>query len=151
MYTQILAALDGSPRTALVLRQAEQLAVDHHAALHLCRAVSVPLNMPVEAMTLSGVELSELLVEQARRDLDALRGTLTAPLPGDNHVLVGRPAQVVCEIAEALAADLVVIGSHGYGGLDPLLGTTAARIVNHASCSVLVVRPPPAAARHQPG
>ena len=37
-------------------------------------------------------------------------------------------------------ADLVVIGSHGYGGLDRLLGTTAAKVANRAPCSVLVVR-----------
>jgi universal stress protein F len=42
----------------------------------------------------------------------------------------------------------VVIGSHGYGGLDRVLGTTAAKIVNHASCSVLVVREAQAEARH---
>ena len=35
---------------------------------------------------------------------------------------------------------MIVIGSHGYGGLDRILGTTAARVVNHALCSVFVVR-----------
>ena len=39
---------------------------------------------------------------------------------------------------------LVIIGSHGYGGIDHLLGTTAARIVNHADRPVLVFRPTPA-------
>jgi nucleotide-binding universal stress UspA family protein len=37
--------------------------------------------------------------------------------------------------------DLIVIGSHGYGALDHVLGTTAAKVVNHADRSVLVVRP----------
>jgi nucleotide-binding universal stress UspA family protein len=36
--------------------------------------------------------------------------------------------------------DLIVIGSHGYDALDRLLGTTAAKVVNHADRSVLVVR-----------
>jgi nucleotide-binding universal stress UspA family protein len=47
----------------------------------------------------------------------------------------------VCGAAKALDADLIVVGSHGYGTVDRLLGTTAAKIVNHAECSVLVVRP----------
>lgn len=145
MYTQILAALDGSPRTELVLRQAERLAGTFGAALHLCRAVNIPLGMPVEAWSLSGEELSARLVELAHRDLSALRGTLTRPLPGEIHVRLGRPAQVVCEIADAIGADLIVVGSHGFDGLDRLLGTTAAKVVNHAGCSVLVVRPAPAA------
>jgi nucleotide-binding universal stress UspA family protein len=141
MYTKILAALDGSPRTDLVLRQAETLAATFGAALHLCRAVNIPLGMPVEAWSLSGEELSARLIELAHRDLTALRATLTSPLPGEIHVRLGRPAQVICDIADAIAADLIVIGSHGFDGLDRLLGTTAAKVVNHAGCSVLVIRP----------
>jgi nucleotide-binding universal stress UspA family protein len=35
----------------------------------------------------------------------------------------------------------VVLGSHGYSGFDRILGTTAAKVVNHCDRSVLVVRP----------
>jgi nucleotide-binding universal stress UspA family protein len=142
MYTRILAALDGSSRTDLVLRQAAQLAASHGAALDLCRAVNVPIGMPVEAWSLSGEELGARLVELAHQDLVNLRGSLTASFAGEIHVRLGRPAQVICEVADAIGADLIVIGSHGFDTLDRLLGTTAARVVNHAHCSVLVVRPP---------
>jgi nucleotide-binding universal stress UspA family protein len=37
---------------------------------------------------------------------------------------------------------LIVIGAHGYQGLDRMLGTTAAKVVNHADRAVLVVRAP---------
>lgn len=141
MYKHILAALDGSPRTALVLRQAEQLARQSGAALHLCRAVNIPLGMPAEAWSLTGDELVTRLVEAARQELVDLRATLAEPLPGEIFVRLGRPAQVVCDIADAIPADLIVVGSHGFDVLDRVLGTTAARIVNHATCSVLVVRP----------
>ncbi|HEV3189281.1 MAG TPA: universal stress protein, partial [Polyangiaceae bacterium] len=57
------------------------------------------------------------------------------------EVVVGTPWEAVCNAARAAGADVIVIGSHGYAGFDRLLGTTAARIVNHAACSVLVVRP----------
>lgn len=146
MYTRILAALDGSSRTDLVLRQAAELAASHGAALDLCRAVNVPLGMPVEAWSLSGEELGSRLVELAHQDLRNLRGSLTVAFPGEIHVRLGRPAQVICEVADAVGADLIVIGSHGFDTLDRLLGTTAARVVNHAHCSVLVVRPPSDAA-----
>ncbi|WP_434428030.1 universal stress protein [Nannocystis pusilla] len=55
---------------------------------------------------------------------------------------VGRPAQVICELADQIPADVIVLGSHGFDVLDRFLGTTAARVVNHAHCNVLVVRPP---------
>ncbi len=35
--------------------------------------------------------------------------------------------------------DLIVLGSHGYGGIDRLLGTTAAHVANRAERNVLVV------------
>jgi nucleotide-binding universal stress UspA family protein len=35
-----------------------------------------------------------------------------------------------------------VIGAHGYGKLDRMLGTTAAKVVNHADRNVLIVRDP---------
>ncbi|MDC0669795.1 universal stress protein [Nannocystis radixulma] len=142
MYKQVLAALDGSPRTELVFRHAEQLARMYGAALHLCRAINVPAGVPIEAWALSGVELTEKLTEDAHSDLAALRGRLSPPLPGRDLVRVGRPAQVICDLADELSCDLVVIGSHGFDVLDRLLGTTAGRVVNHAHCSVMVVRPP---------
>lgn len=143
MYRLILAALDGSTRTPLVLNHAAELAGQYGAALHLCRAVNIPLGMPVEAWSLTGEELSGRLVEQAQTELATLRKTYSGP--GDVHVRLGRPAQVICDLASELGADLIVIGSHGFDVLDRLIGTTAARVVNHAHCSVMVVRPPPGA------
>jgi universal stress protein F len=61
--------------------------------------------------------------------------------------VVGVPWQAVCSAAVDEHVDLIVIGSHGYGGVDHLLGTTAAKIVNHADRPVLVWRPAPAASR----
>jgi nucleotide-binding universal stress UspA family protein len=45
-------------------------------------------------------------------------------------------------IATEEDVDLIVIGSHGYHDADRVLGTTAAKVVNHADHSVLVVRAP---------
>jgi nucleotide-binding universal stress UspA family protein len=53
---------------------------------------------------------------------------------------VGAPWEAICKAAEGLEADMVVVGSHGYSGIDRVIGTTAAKVVNHCPCSVLVVR-----------
>lgn len=141
MYKHILAAVDGSPRTEQVFRQAERLASSSGAALHLCRAVNIPLGMPLEAWALSGDELAGRLVEDAQRELTELRQKLQSPLPGEIHVRLGRPAQVIVELADAIPADLIVVGSHGLRGLRrALLGSAAEAVVRHAPCSVLVVR-----------
>lgn len=57
------------------------------------------------------------------------------------EVADGNAAATILERAEALGADCIVIASHRPGGLrDWLIGSTAARVVRHARCSVLVIR-----------
>lgn len=51
----------------------------------------------------------------------------------------GRPRRRIVEASDDLRCDLIVIGSHGYHGLDRALGTTASKVASHASSDVLVV------------
>jgi nucleotide-binding universal stress UspA family protein len=53
----------------------------------------------------------------------------------------GDPAEQILQAAEVVAADLVVVGTHGRTGLSRLfMGSVARNVLNHAPCSVLVVR-----------
>jgi nucleotide-binding universal stress UspA family protein len=57
-------------------------------------------------------------------------------------LLRGHAAQRVVEFARKEGADLIVIGHSGHSSVwGTFLGTTADKIVRHAACSVLVVRP----------
>jgi nucleotide-binding universal stress UspA family protein len=59
----------------------------------------------------------------------------------EGFVLHGRPGSAIVDEAAAMDADLVVVGSRGHGRISTmLLGSTAAEVVDHASCPVLVVR-----------
>ncbi len=140
MYKSILVAVDGSPRAPLVLEHALAIAERFEATLHLCRAVNIPLSIPVEAWTLSGEELAASLINSARAEIDELAKDVPAARRGASICELGKPAQVIESAAESCDADLVVIGSHGYGPLDRVIGTTAARVVNHAKRPTLVVR-----------
>ncbi len=52
----------------------------------------------------------------------------------------GRPHVKILEYAEEAGIDLILAASHNPGIQDFLIGSTAARIVRHAQCSVLVDR-----------
>ena len=55
-------------------------------------------------------------------------------------VLSGHPGRTITEYAEQVGADCIIVGSHKPELKDYLLGSTAARIVRHAPCSVHVLR-----------
>jgi nucleotide-binding universal stress UspA family protein len=59
----------------------------------------------------------------------------------EGKVYTGNVKQIIVDEAENFKADLIVVGSHGYGFFDRmLLGSVSNFVVHHAPCSVLVVR-----------
>jgi nucleotide-binding universal stress UspA family protein len=137
---RILVGLDASSRAESVLDAAKELAKHTGAKLVLFRAVGVPHEIPAEAYSMTPASLAELLEREAKGYLDKLAAALPAGTVEATVVHVGTPWQGICAAAEQQDADLIVIGSHGYSGLDRLIGTTAGKVVNHAKRSVLVVR-----------
>lgn len=63
-----------------------------------------------------------------------------AGVDADVEILSGQAARAVLAAADSAKADLIIVASHRPGLSDYLLGSTAARIVRHAQCSVLVMR-----------
>jgi nucleotide-binding universal stress UspA family protein len=54
----------------------------------------------------------------------------------------GDPRDAILEAATAEGADLIVVGTHGRGGLERLLlGSVSEHVIRHADVPVLVVRP----------
>jgi nucleotide-binding universal stress UspA family protein len=139
---RMLVALDDSPRAARVLETAIDLSRRTDAELVLFRAVALPVGVPVEAWAISGEDLPRLLERKAREQLAMLALRVPRERLAGLRVTVGTAWNEICRAAHEERVDLIVIGSHGYGGIDRLLGTTASRIVNHADCSVLVARDP---------
>jgi nucleotide-binding universal stress UspA family protein len=124
-----------------VLRAAADLARKGDAKLVLFRAVGLPKDLPLEAYAMSPDDVIGALKERASRELGELGRALRSGTAYEARVEVGVPWQAICDAAKEVSASLVILGSHGYSGLDRLIGTTAAKVVNHADRSVLVVRP----------
>jgi len=56
------------------------------------------------------------------------------------NIVEGHSGRTILDYAENHQADCIVVASHRPGLQDYLLGSTAARVVRHASCAVHVVR-----------
>jgi nucleotide-binding universal stress UspA family protein len=137
---KILVAVDGSPREPQVLLTAGELAVKLDAQLVLFRAVGIPAELPASAFTMSPTEVATLVQTEARKALERRAAELPRACAARVRVELGTAWRSIVEAARAEAVDLIVIGSHGYGGIDRLLGTTAAKVVDHADRAVLVVK-----------
>ncbi len=148
---KILVGLDSSPRSAQVLEAAVGLAQRFGAEIILCHSVGIPFDFPADALGLSPNALPGIMEEAARRDLEARARALPPEIKHKVDIQIGTPWQVIVNLAKDEDADLIVIGSHGYSGLDRVIGTTAARVVNHTDRAVLVVRAKPAPSAPSPG
>jgi nucleotide-binding universal stress UspA family protein len=137
---RILVALDTSPRAAVVLDASVKLARALGAKIHLFRAVGLPPEIPTSFSAGAGPSLAEFLLDAAKKDLEERMATVPDELRGSAETHLNTPWDGICRMAKNLDVDLVVVGSHGYGALDRVIGTTAAKVVNHADRNVLVVR-----------
>jgi universal stress protein F len=139
---RILVGLDSSPRASTVLAAALHLATVTGAKLVVYRAIGVPPDLPKELLTVSDQRLEDVLERDAREDLARLVANVPPERIERIATAFATPWDGICRAATEYDADLIVIGSHGYGGLDRLLGTNAAKVVNRADRNVLVVRAP---------
>lgn len=137
---KMLVGVDGSEKERGVLDAAIALGQKTGMKLVLVRSVGVPQGLPPEAYAMSPQELPALLELRASEDLKALEATVPPEIRGGTRVQMGTPWQTIERVAREEDVDLIVIGSHGYHAIDRVLGTTAAKVVNHADRAVLVVR-----------
>lgn len=86
--------------------------------------------------------------DRESRALERLRKEVEPHLPETDppevhyRVSSGIPFKEICRAADAEKVEMILIGTHGRTGLSHLLiGSTAERVVQHASCPVLSIRP----------
>ena len=89
-------------------------------------------------------DIAEQLEDSAERELPKLAECEEcAGLEIEEMVAHGEAAAEIVRVAKERSVDLIVISSHGRTGLGRILfGSTAEAVVRHASCPVLVVKPP---------
>ncbi len=90
----------------------------------------VAAELPSEIMETSRKNAHDEMVDLAQH----------SGVKADVVVRMGQPATAILAVAEENKADYIIVGSHRPGLQDYFLGSTAARIVRHAQCSVLVLR-----------
>jgi nucleotide-binding universal stress UspA family protein len=136
----ILVGVDGSKHAEAALDFAAKEASAHGADLLVVCAWEIP--MLIDPMAAFPGEWFERLKEDAESLVQAAVARVKESyprVPCSGKAVEGHPAAVL--LAEAKAADLIVLGSHGRGEFASLLlGSVAQQVIHNAPCPVVVVR-----------
>lgn len=106
--------------------------------------------MLVTGTGIAGGTMSTETFEQTNREQEAEGARLVGDAmralglgEAEARVVRGTPGPTLCDLAEEVGADAVVIGSRGRGGLKrAVLGSVSDHVVRHAPCPVVVTGPP---------
>lgn len=139
---RILVPIDFSDGSSEAFATGVDLAQRSGALLSLMHVAHVPM-ATLPDIVLVSPDVQRGVEESIERGLEMLcRRARAAGVEADWHTTIGSTPVEICRLARDLAVDLIVIGSHGGGGLShAILGSVAERVVRKASCPVLTVRP----------
>jgi nucleotide-binding universal stress UspA family protein len=141
--TRILVPIDFSDCSLGALAYALGLAQKFEAKIILLHVVEPAVYVDNYLTTPAAIEeANQNLMSTGRDRLAVLQRKTAAQGPVvETLVRIGRAQSEISDTADAIGAELIVMGTHGYGGLKQLLlGSTADRVVRHAPCPVLTVR-----------
>lgn len=142
-FDTIVVAVDFSETSEEAWRAACALATALGSHLHLVHASPDPMHQAwtVEAIGVDFKAVAEAWRLEAGRKLETVKPE--PPIPADRitrAVETGVPHRVIVEYATRHDADLIVMGTHGYGQVKHLLlGSVAERVVREAPCPVVTV------------
>lgn len=148
---KILLATDGSDFSkAAVDALTTIVANPENASFKIVSTVEFPTMLPSDPFVGASAEYydeiekaghgqAKAAAEQAETRIRSMFPNVALDITAE--VVSGSPQRVLVEKAQEWGADLIVVGSHGYGFWSrALLGSVSNSVVHHAPCSVLVVR-----------
>jgi nucleotide-binding universal stress UspA family protein len=157
-FKQILCPVDLSEFSLQALRLAVQIAANSDATLDILHVIQNPFDeLYMTSLTESDPALLDAYAAEPQRRAKILRATeerTEALLKQFCHEVVknhskvryhvrnGDPFERILDGTEDFMADLVVLATHGRTGMKRLLiGNVAEKVVRHAPCPVLTVKP----------
>jgi len=150
---KILLATDGSDCSVAAIQSVAKRPWPPKTAIRVISAVApfIPVADVASAYFYAG---QSVLAAQAIEEAGRSRATEAIARAGElfresgvkgveaGGPIFGDPRAVILDEAKQWSADLIVVGSHGWRGLDRLMmGSVSESVAMHAQCSVEVIRP----------
>jgi len=147
---KILLAIDGSECSRAAVQEVASRPWERGSILKILavNAPAYPYPIPDPFLVLEGARI--VWMKEERERLEAFVKEVADSIGSTEHggkleietdVIDGTPKVIIVGEAEAWDADLVLVGSHGYGDVKKfVLGSVSQAVAAHAPCSVEIVR-----------
>lgn len=144
-FSHILVPTDGSESSISAGHLAIQIASTHQIPITFAYVVdSIAATQMAGATSRSIEAIYQELEDKGQRYLDYLvRLARNRGMETDQVMRRGIPHSEITDLVHDLDVDLIVIGQVGRHGLNRTMGSVAKRVIESASCPVLVVRHAP--------
>lgn len=143
MYEKILVPLDGSDLAERAIRHAREIARGTRSEILLLQAVNLPMPVVPEAVLIPDTKWLDEARKEAARYLEGIAAPLREEGMRVRTLLDDRPpADAILHIATREEVDLIVMSTHGRGGLSRMLmGSVAESVFRATSRTVMLVKP----------
>lgn len=136
---RILVAHDGSQSSEKALKKAFEIAKKFNSSTTVISVV--PELYLTELMEMDRMRIVETLTDEAKKTMEKIKKSTRGIKSLKTIIRQGNPAEEILKAAEEMKSDVIVTGSHGRRGAQKfLMGSVSSKIVDHAGCSVLVVK-----------
>ena len=158
-FQKILCPVDLSGFSLQALELAVKMAANEGATLYLLHVIDNPYDeLYMASITQADPALLELYKTEPYKRAEVIEATknhCAVLLKQFSHDLVtsvaqqvsylvetGNPFETIMDVAESYKVDLIVLATHGRTGIKRLvIGNVAEKVVRHAPCPVLTVKP----------
>jgi len=144
MFSEIVVGTDGSDTAAKAVTLAVDLARRGGATLHLVSAYKDPVTSiavaHAGAVAVPDSGLAAALAKSMSEELLAHIASGTGGIPVQTHAMAGAPADVLIGVAEAVGADLIVVGSKGMKGARRIVGSVPNSVAHRSPCHVIIAK-----------
>ena len=137
---KVLALTDGSEISRQALQYAVEFCNRFDAQLHLLTVIEPPPSYVSAEVTKDILDAAEARMQQEVKTCSGY--CETSGTACQSAVRKGIPHETITDYAQEIDADLIVLATHGRSGIaHALMGSVAERVVRHADCPVLTIRP----------
>lgn len=139
---KILLPLDFSEASPALLQYALLFAEKNNAKVFIVSVAEDPFTYTGIPVEMQLIPIEDSVEHNAQTRMESFLHENKDMLPADYEdiVLSGHPAEEIITFAAEKKVDLIIIGTHGYTGLERMIfGSVAGKVVKMAPCPVLTV------------